>query len=116
MADLESTVKSGDRRASLIALRDYLAHELEVHRCDRCKAFQLRTGDTAALVLRLQKVMEEIEAMPDTNAEVTELDLIRARRNGTSATSNIQSSGLGTKNGPRRQGGRAASGTREFGA
>lgn len=115
--DLEAAVRSGDRRASLIALRDYLAHELQVHRCKTCQAFQLRTGDTAALVLRLQKVMEEIESMPDQNAEVTELDRIRARRaGGSTAPSNIQSSGLGTKHGPRRQGGRAPSGNRELGA
>lgn len=115
--DLETAVKSGDRRAALIALRDYLAHELQVHRCKTCQAFQLRTGDTAALVLRLQKVMEEIEQMPAGDAEVTELDRIRARRAaGPSATSHIQSSGLGTKNGPRLQGGRSPSGTRKLGS
>ena len=113
---LEDTVKSGDRRASLVAIRDYLAHELEVHRCKTCQAFQLRTGDTAALVLRLQKVMEDLESLPDNNAEVSDLDRIRARRDGASAASNIASTGLGTKHGPRQQGGRTSSGPRSPGA
>lgn len=103
MTDLEETVRSGDRRASLIALRDYLAHELQVHRCKACEAFQMRTGDTAALVLRLQKVMEEIEAMPNTEAEVTELERLRQSRN-SGASDNVLF--LGSKNAQRRSGGR----------
>lgn len=83
---LEKIVKSGDYRASLVALRDYVAHELEVHRCKTCQAFQLRTGDTAALVLRLQKVMEEIESIPEPSKEVSRLDQLRARRDGKSAS------------------------------
>lgn len=109
MADLEEIVQSGDRRASLVALRDYLAHELNVHRCKTCQAFQLRTGDTAALVLRLQKVMEEIEAMPsaDADAEVSELERLRRLRSAD-APDNVRL--LGSKNAQRRQGGRRASG------
>lgn len=60
---LREAVASGDRLASLIAIRDYLAWELEGHRCRTCSMSQLRTGDTAALVLRLTKVMEEIEQL-----------------------------------------------------
>lgn len=79
---LTDAVKSGDHRRSLIAIRDFLADELEGNRCNKCKASQLRTGDTAALVLRLTKVIEEIaelpaEAQPDN---VSELDAIRQRR------------------------------------
>lgn len=107
MADLEDTVKSGDRRASLIALRDYLAHELAGNRCRSCEISKLKTGDTAALVLRLQKVMEEIEAMPSADAEVTELDRLRQGRN-SDATDNVRF--LGSKNAQRRQGGRRSSG------
>ncbi|MGY4986483.1 hypothetical protein [Streptomyces nigrescens] len=113
---LEEAVQSGDRRRALLALRDYLAHELEGNRCSKCAMSQLRTGDTATLVLRLTKVMEEIEAMPEHSGEVSDLDAIRARRNGTSAAPPSAPSGLGTKHGPRRQGGRAASGTRKPGA
>lgn len=83
---LEDVVKTGDYRASLVALRDYVAHELEVHRCSACQAFQLRTGDTAALVLRLQKVMEEIESIPAVTKEVSRLDQLRARRDGKSTS------------------------------
>lgn len=109
--DVQKAVRSGDRREALIAIRDYLAHELEGKRCKSCAMSQLRTGDTAALVLRLTKVMEEIEAIPEQTGEVSELDRIRARRNGNSET--IGQKQLGTKQAPRRQGGRNSSGTRE---
>ena len=113
--DVQKAVRSGDRREALVAIRDYLAHELEGKRCKTCAMSQLRTGDTAALVLRLTKVMEEIEAIPEHDGEVSDLDRIRARRNGASAASNTPPSQLGTKAGPRRQGGRNPSGTRESG-
>lgn len=103
---LEEAVKSGDRRLSLVALRDYLAHELQVHRCNTCQAFQLRTGDTAALVLRLQKVMEELESIPEADAEVTELDRLRQGRD-SGTPDNVRL--LGSKNAQRRQGGRRTS-------
>lgn len=73
-------VKSSDRRTQLHAIRDYLTHELEVNRCNTCMASKLRTGDTAALVLRLMKVLEEIDELPREDGEVTELDRLRARR------------------------------------
>jgi hypothetical protein len=38
---------------------------------------KLRTGDTAALVLRLTKVMEDIAALPKEQGEVSKLELIR---------------------------------------
>lgn len=106
MTNLEEEIKSGDRRRSLVALRDYLAHELQGHRCNSCAMSQLRTGDTAALVLRLQKVMEELEAIPNSDAEVTELDRLRQDRvSGTSDHVRL----LGSKNAQRRQGGRRQS-------
>lgn len=79
---IEEAVKKGDHRDSLIALRDYVAHELEGNRCKTCSMSQLRTGDTAALVLRLQKLIEDIQALPDPNAEgdVDELEQLRARK------------------------------------
>lgn len=116
MADaFEMAIASGDRRASLIAIREYLAHELGGHRCKACQMSQLRTGDTAALVLRLQKVLEEIEQMPASTGEVTQLDAIRARRNGTPAPQVAAPARLGTKSAPRQQGGRKPSGTRQPG-
>jgi hypothetical protein len=74
--DLENIVKQGDYRESLIALRDYVAHELQGNRCNTCRMSQLRTGDTASLVLRLQKI---IRAIPDPNEEVDEFDRLIAR-------------------------------------
>ena len=70
-------VKSSDRRVQLEAIRDYLSHELEVNRCNTCMASKLRTGDTAALVLRLMKVLEEIEELPKEGGEVTSLGKLR---------------------------------------
>jgi len=77
--DLENIVKQGDYRESLIALRDYVAHELQGNRCNTCRMSQLRTGDTASLVLRLQKIIEDIRAIPDPNEEVDEFDALIAR-------------------------------------
>jgi hypothetical protein len=77
--DLENIVKQGDYRESLIALRDYVAHELQGNRCNTCRMSQLRTGDTASLVLRLQKIIEDIRAIPDPNEEVDEFDRLIAR-------------------------------------
>lgn len=77
---IEEAVRDGDYRKSLIALRDYVAHELEGNRCKTCAMSQLRTGDTAALVLRLQKIIEDIEALPDPNAEeISPLERIRLK-------------------------------------
>lgn len=61
---MEDEIGSGDRRRALLALRDYLVHELSGHRCERCEMSQLKTGDTAALVLRLQKILEDIDEIP----------------------------------------------------
>jgi hypothetical protein len=77
--NLEEVVKKGDYRESLIALRNYVAHELEGNRCKTCSMSQLRTGDTASLVLRLQKIIEDIRAIPDPNEEVDEFDRLIAR-------------------------------------
>jgi hypothetical protein len=107
---LEEAVKSGDRRVALYAIRDYLAHELEGNRCRTCAMSQLRTGDTAALVLRLTKVLEEIEALPPEGQEETGLDRIRGKAKLAAVTDLPLK---GTKNAPRQQGGRAPRGTRK---
>lgn len=112
-ADLVEEIRSGDYRRSLVALRDYVAHELQGHRCTKCEMSLLRTGDTAALVLRLQKVIEDIAALPPENpAElpegVTSLAALRSIRptNGKPEAANQPGAQLGTKSAPRRQGGR----------
>ena len=84
---LTEAVESGDQRRSLVAIRNYLANELEGNRCPKCKASQLRTGDTAALVLRLTKVIEELAALgPEAKGDnVSEIEKIRRRRRGLGA-------------------------------
>lgn len=66
-------------REKLEALRDYVAHELEGNRCKTCAMSQLRTGDTAALVLRLRSILEDIEGLPDPNEEGDEFDKLIAQ-------------------------------------
>ena len=78
--NLQEAVATGDLRTSLVALRDYLANELEGSRCNTCQASRLRTGDQAALVLRLTDVIDRIEQLPREDGQVSDLDRIRARR------------------------------------
>lgn len=111
MADLVDEVESGDVLRALIALRDYVAHELQGNRCHTCEMSKLRTGDTAALVLRLQKIIEDIDALKPADKPakgVFSLDEIRNRRNALreSASSDSDTAQLGTKNAKRQQGGR----------
>ena len=56
MASLIKAAKSGDKRATLIALRDKLAETIE--NCDSGR-------DMASNSKRLMEVMAEIEALPD---------------------------------------------------
>lgn len=66
-------------RDKLIGIRDYVAHELEANRCKTCFNSQLRTGDTASLVLRLKSILDDIEALPDPNEEVDEFERLISR-------------------------------------
>ncbi|GGR52008.1 hypothetical protein [Streptomyces roseolus] len=77
--NLEEVVKRGDYRESLIAMRDFVAHELEGNRCKTCYMTQMRTGELSALVLRLQKLIEDIAAISDPDGEVDEFDRLIAR-------------------------------------
>lgn len=77
---LKDSVK-GSRREQLEAIRDYIANELEVHRCNTCTASKLRTGDQASLILRLQTVLAEIDALGD-DKKVNRLASIRAIHTG----------------------------------
>jgi hypothetical protein len=74
--NLAEAVK-GDRRTQLEAIRDYLAHELEGNRCNTCRMSQLRTGDTAALVLRLSAILKEVDELPREDGTVSALDNLR---------------------------------------
>src|SRR3954467_9161165 len=96
---LTEVVANEDRRESLEAIRDYIAHQLEANLCGTCLNSRLRTGDQASLILRLTTVMEEIDKIPVYDAEVTQLEALRGRAETPRAKS-------------RQQGGRHASGTR----
>lgn len=102
-SNLQDEVKSGDMRRALIAIRDYLVQELDVNRCSACMASKLKTGDTAALVLRLQKVLEEIAALGDPNAK--DEDPVKAAQEKYAAAGGATVTNLGTKRAPRLQGG-----------
>jgi hypothetical protein len=59
MGNLVEAAKSGDKRATLIALRDKLAETIE-----NCESGR----DMAANSKRLMEVMAELEALPDPTA------------------------------------------------
>lgn len=103
-SDLVKEVQSGDMRRALIAIRDYVVHELDGNRCSKCAMSQLRTGDTAALVLRLQKVLEEIDALKEAEAQE-----VASQRSGLAGIRQLRAVGEneshGTKGSPRTQGG-----------
>lgn len=56
MADLITAAKSGDKRATLIALRDILAETIQ-----NCESGR----DMASNTKRLMEVMAELETLPD---------------------------------------------------
>lgn len=60
MTNLVEAAKSGDKRATLIALRDKLAQTIQD--CDSGR-------DMASNSKRLMEVMAELEAMPDPDAK-----------------------------------------------
>ena len=68
MADLIDAAKSGNRRATLEALRDKLA--ISIASCESGR-------DVAALSKRLMEGMDEIDALPKQKADSP---LARARR------------------------------------
>lgn len=60
MATLVDAVKSGDKRATLIALRDKIAETIE-----NCESGR----DMAANSKRLMEVIAELDALPDPEAK-----------------------------------------------
>ncbi len=99
MTDFLEVIKSGDKRAQYEALRDRLAAEIEgVDCCDCGKPRRSFGSETAALTLRLVKVLEALESVPNT-ATVSRYDELAAKRTG------------GTPAAARRQGGRRRKGS-----
>lgn len=95
MSDFREAISEGDERTQLEAIRDRLALEMsgEFDCCKCSKPMRSAGSETAALALRLVKVIESLKSIPDTT-EVSPLDELRARRTG------------GTPDAARRQGGR----------
>lgn len=56
MAKLFTTARKGDRRATLVSLRDQLARTI-----DACESGR----DMAALSKRLMEVLDELDSLPD---------------------------------------------------
>ena len=70
MSDLLQAAKSGDKRATLIALRDKLAETIQ--NCDSGR-------DMASNSKRLMEVMAEIEALPPENPKTSRHDKLKAK-------------------------------------
>ena len=70
MTLLES-VRTGDRRAALVALRDSIAATIDGTDSAR---------DVAALAKRLMEVMREIDALPDPKVDADPVEAARRKR------------------------------------
>lgn len=68
MPKLVDAVKSGDRRQTLVALRDTLAETIE-----SCESGR----DMAALTRRLLEVVKELEALPDAEKKKTKFETLK---------------------------------------
>lgn len=72
MGNLVEAAKSGDKRATLIALRDKLAETI-----DNCESGR----DMAANSKRLMEVMAELESLPDpSEIKVSKHDRLKEKR------------------------------------
>ena len=65
--NLVEAAASGDRRATLVALRDAIARTIQ-----SCESGR----DMASLSKRLMEVMDELDAIEDLDAEVGEFDQV----------------------------------------
>lgn len=68
--EFKSVISSGDLRAQLIALRDYLAAAL-----DQCRS----SRDQAPLAAQLRQVLIDLDAMPLSGEESTVDEIARQR-------------------------------------
>lgn len=95
MTDFGDAVASADKRTQYEAIRNRITEELEPgFDCCNCGKPRRSAGsETAALMLRLVKVLESLESIPDSST-VSRVDELMARRTG------------GAPNAARRQSGR----------
>jgi hypothetical protein len=108
--DFRDAVTKGTMREALDALIALAAHELSGNRCSKCQMSQMKTGDIASLMLRTQKLLEERNAIPEPGEEKSQIEKMKEARNAGASVTALPGT-LGTKKGPRQQGGR----TRGFG-
>ena len=82
MARLLEAAKSGDKRKTLIALRDKLAETID--NCDSGR-------DLAENSKRLMEVMAELEALPDPDAQVviSKHDRLKQKHDNRQTNSNV---------------------------
>lgn len=118
--DLEKEVAEGDHLSVLRALAALAAHELAGNRCKTCKMSVMKMGEISSLMLRLQKIYEEIEDLtggpkksdgnPDKPKKGGSLrDIQSVGHLKVVGQSGPEDSGLplyGTRSASRRQGGR----------
>jgi hypothetical protein len=87
------TEPDADRRTRLIAIRDTLTAHLEL----------ADTANVAALAKQLAAVLKEIDELPDSDAEVSPLDELRAARASRNPTP-TDSDAAGRRGQQRRRG------------
>lgn len=100
-------IKSTNRRTQLETLRDLVAHQLMSTKCRGCESIAMRQSDVASLVLRLQKILEEIDELPVVSTKKTETEMIAERVARKAAGGEIGGNVVypfGTKEAPRRKG------------
>lgn len=96
-------IQSTDRRTQLETLRDLVAHQLTANRCQKCKTIEIRQSDIAALVLRLQKILDELDEIPEHVEQKTESEKLAERVAKKAVGGNVIHP-FGTKEAPRRKG------------
>lgn len=127
LPDLEQAVATGSRVDVLRALAALAAHELAGNRCTKCHMSYMKTGEISSLMLRLQKITEDIEleiaAASEDSETPTEdgkpkkrglrdikLDRSHLQVVGEANTPDSDLPQYGTKAAPRRQNGRKSRG------
>ena len=79
--NLVEAAKSGDKRATLIALRDKLAETI-----DNCESGR----DMAANSKRLMEVMAELESLPDpAEVKISKHDRLKEKREKRQSTTDL---------------------------
>ena len=117
LPDLEKAVAEGTRLDVLKALAAHIAHELSGNRCKTCYMSYMKTGEQSSLILRLQKIFEEMEILdpsklpnpddvPEKKGGLRDIQRNALRVVGGTASPDSGPPQYGSKTAPRRQGGR----------